>query len=39
MPGVPAPQSWCRKKFDGREREIDAFFEDSGFSDKLEYFE
>lgn len=32
-------QSWCRKKFDGRAHEIDAFFAENGFSDTLEYYE
>jgi hypothetical protein len=34
-----ALQSWCKRKFEGREAEVDAFFAENGFSDSLEYLE
>jgi hypothetical protein len=31
--------SWCRKKFEGRENDIDSFFKDQGFNEDAPYFE
>lgn len=31
-------QSWCRKKFEGREGDIDHFFKDQGFNEDAPYF-
>lgn len=31
-------QSWCRKKFEGRENDIDSFFKDQGFNEDAQYF-
>eukprot|EP00775_Hariotina_reticulata_P013522 gene13522-13647_t len=35
---VFALQSWCRKKFEGREGDVDTFFKDQGFNEDAEYF-
>lgn len=34
-----ALQSWCKRKFEGREAQVDAFFAENGFSETLEYLE
>lgn len=31
-------QSWCRKKFEGRENDIGSFFKDQGFNEDAPYF-
>lgn len=30
-------QSWCKKKFEGREGDVDSFFKDQGFNEDAEY--
>lgn len=32
-----ALQSWCRRKFEGRENDIDSFFKDQGFNEDAPY--
>ncbi|GBF93477.1 hypothetical protein Rsub_06610 [Raphidocelis subcapitata] len=38
LDNVYALLSWCRKRFEGREADIAAFFADQGFNENLEYF-
>jgi hypothetical protein len=34
-----ALQAWCKKKFEGRGHEVDAFFKDAGFNEDAEFLE
>lgn len=34
-----ALQSWCKRKFEGRGAELDAFFKDCGFDEEASYLE
>ncbi len=38
LDNIYALQSWCKRKFEGRERELDDFFAEHG-TEKLEYVE
>jgi hypothetical protein len=32
-------ESWCKKKFEGRENDIGGFFKDQGFNEDAKYFD
>lgn len=34
-----ALESWCRKRFEGRENDIGSFFKDQGFNEDAAYFD
>ncbi len=40
LDNIEALRSWCKRKFEGREAEVEAFFKENGCSDgALEYID
>jgi hypothetical protein len=37
LDNVHALKAWCAARFEGREAELDAFFEEQGLTDKVDY--